>query len=647
MKIRKPLFFLLSLFITGSLSAQSGGVAGVSPAEGVVENAGGIADEGDTSPAEEADINLPHIYTYIDAPVVEQRQVFTAKDIEDSHFADLAEVVEQSGIQILSYGTYGLEQKPSIRGFTDETVRVVVDGICMNNAQTGTFDFSSININSIEKIEIVRGGFTEGVEDEGAVGGVIYITTKKQSLGRNLTFNSSIKSYTNTKTSPLTLDTFSQKLGLNQQFSEKSFLNLNGAATFAQNRFIYKNWKDIYSTQKDSAVLDGSFDGLFSYYFDNGNYWALSERFYKGSKDCPGTMYPGDEGHQNDTNNTVSFTLFNPAVLDLFNLKNIAAYTKQDRTYKSNSDDSHHIYDNIKYSVSAEIYNLKKIKQTASFSFEYTHLNSTNSGIHNQVSGVFKETTKFYINNYFSASIPMALKFCGKNLAFVPKLGFAITSPFLDIKIDGYRMIQFPNMDDLYWNGGGFKGNPDLKPEKGWGADLTFDIKNKFLPFSLNFFANTYEDKITWSGNRTKNEKSAFYFGIDFNLKKTFFNDIFELRSSGEYLYNRLTDKSDSLTYGNRIMWTPDFTGTLSAKLNFKKWDFTLTGSYTGKRYKSNLNISYLEPYTLLDLAVNVRLWKHLTPYLKIDNIFNTSYQSIEDYPMPGRSITLGVSGKF
>ena len=102
--------------------------------------------------------------------------------LEAEHIESLSQVIERCGIQNLSYGAYGLESKPSIRGFTDETVRVVIDGICVNNAQYGTFDFSAIDISAIEKIEIIRGGFTEGVEDEGAVGGVIYITTKKTDL---------------------------------------------------------------------------------------------------------------------------------------------------------------------------------------------------------------------------------------------------------------------------------------------------------------------------------------------------------------------------------------------------------------------------------------------------------------------------------
>ena len=112
--------------------------------------------------AQDAEILLPEVTTFI-SKSMEQKLVITAEEIEAAHFEDLSDVIESTGIQNLAYGPYGMENKPSVRGFTDETVRVVVDGICVNNAQYGTFDFSSINMATIERIEIVRGGFTEGV----------------------------------------------------------------------------------------------------------------------------------------------------------------------------------------------------------------------------------------------------------------------------------------------------------------------------------------------------------------------------------------------------------------------------------------------------------------------------------------------------
>ena len=122
--------------------------------------------------SEKIQIQLPKITTYVES-VVEQKIVITEDDIEKSHCESITSLLQNNGVQLLAYGAYGLEQKPSIRGYTDETVRIVIDGVCVNNAQYGTFDFSSINVADISKIEILKGGFSESVLDEGAVGGVI------------------------------------------------------------------------------------------------------------------------------------------------------------------------------------------------------------------------------------------------------------------------------------------------------------------------------------------------------------------------------------------------------------------------------------------------------------------------------------------
>ena len=169
-----------------------------------------------TEPSENPTVSLPHLYTYINSGIVEQRLSYTREEIERTNAESITSFFQAAGIQILSYGAYGLESKPSVRGFTDETVRVVIDGICVNNAQYGTFDFSTINTADIEKIEIVKGGFTEQVSDEGAVGGAIYITTKKQTLGHHFSADSSVKSFLN-KNSPF--DTFCQKFGYSGQLS--------------------------------------------------------------------------------------------------------------------------------------------------------------------------------------------------------------------------------------------------------------------------------------------------------------------------------------------------------------------------------------------------------------------------------------------
>lgn len=596
--------------------------------------------------AESDEVDLGHVYTYLEKPVAEQRIVITKEDIEKSHSEDLTSLLQSQGIQILSYGAYGLESKPSIRGFTDETVRVVIDGVCVNNAQYGTFDFSSINVNQIEKIEIVKGGFTEGVSDEGSVGGTIYITTKKQNVSKEFFSDTSAKTYFN----PVwPVDTLSQKLNFSRPLGENTFFKTSAALTLAQNRFLYKSDSNQYVYQDNSQVWDTDLSAAFTHFFGAGSSISISDAIYAGNKFCPGQENNTNIGLQKDYDNRFVISMINPAIKNAFRLENNLAYLLNIRFYDSLSESSSHYVNTITYNSIFTYYGSDFFRESLGFTFDGVFLDSTNDGKHNQFTYTAKSTSKFFFNDIFSLSIPLTVKFQGENFAFVPKLGLKTSFDFGDFNLALYRMVQFPIMDDLYWGGAGAVGNPDLLPETGWGGEVTFNSKLKFLPLSLCIFTNYYENKIQWSLSTPlmpQNISSAFYAGIDLDIEKAFFNDMLSFKFSCEYLYNRLLNKNDPYTYGNRIMWTPDFVASLVINLNLEKWSLSLDTSYMGKRYTHNENITYMKPYVLMNASASFTESGWIVPYVKVENLLFQDYEAVENYPMPLTSVTLGCSIK-
>lgn len=607
------------------------------------------------------DILLPSITTYIDDTELEQKTLLTAEEIQQRHTESLTALLQSEGIQILAYGAYGLQQTPSIRGFTDETVRVVIDGVCVNNAQYGTFDFSSININDIERLEIVKGGFTEGVCDEGSVGGVIYITTKKQQLGLHFNSDSQIRTFFNAS---LPFDTFSQNLGFSSQLGDNSFIKTSAKGSWANNRFLFKNYKNLIYERQNSEVKDANANLQLLHYFGKGNYFSAGDLFYIGNKNVPGVENQAYSGNQKDLSNRLIFSLNFPALKDFAKLENSFAWLCDNRHYKENAmtdedgkagngalsmgggsaDMSHHYVNSFKLASSAQLYGWKNLTQSLGLSLEYVDLKSTNDGNHNQFTFTLKETSKIKLNDIFTLSIPLAIKSCNSNFAFIPKAGITAEFSKVSFIFDAYRMVQFPNMDDLYWTGSGFHGNPKLGPESGWGADFSVNVHDFILPFSICFFTNYYKNKIQWnlSSGQPENLSSAFYFGIDFSTQKTLF-DFITLKLNTEYLYNQLLDSSNKLTYKKRIMWTPDFTAAFSVSFAFDFLSWSIDASYVGKRYTSNLNLYYMEPYVLLNSSLEFKKLKHFIPYLRAENILNTDYEAAENYPMPGFSLTIGA----
>jgi len=110
--------------------------------------------------------------------------IITAEDIRRLPTQELPQLLStQAGIQIqhIGAGVNGARDVVDLRGFgasAPSNVLVLVNGRRFNDFDLQGFDFSSIPINSIDHIEIMRGNSGAVLYGDGAVGGVINIVTK-------------------------------------------------------------------------------------------------------------------------------------------------------------------------------------------------------------------------------------------------------------------------------------------------------------------------------------------------------------------------------------------------------------------------------------------------------------------------------------
>ena len=110
--------------------------------------------------------------------------VITSEDIEHSPAQSLPDILgQQTGVQTqqLFGGTNGSRATVDLRGFgafAQSNVLILVDGRRYQDFDLQGFDFSSIPLNSIERIEITRGSSGAVLYGDGAIGGVINIVTK-------------------------------------------------------------------------------------------------------------------------------------------------------------------------------------------------------------------------------------------------------------------------------------------------------------------------------------------------------------------------------------------------------------------------------------------------------------------------------------
>ena len=105
--------------------------------------------------------------------------VITRADIERQQAASLADLLSQAtGISLPSTGGPLTSTGIFLRGFKSNQVLVLVDGVRLNDANAGQFDFSALRPDDIDRIEVVRGGYSSQYGSD-AMGGVIQIFTRK------------------------------------------------------------------------------------------------------------------------------------------------------------------------------------------------------------------------------------------------------------------------------------------------------------------------------------------------------------------------------------------------------------------------------------------------------------------------------------
>ena len=104
--------------------------------------------------------------------------VLTRADIEASHAIDLLDILgKQPGIDIVRSGGSGSQNSVFVRGGNSNHALVLIDGIRVNSATQGLFDFAHLPLALIERIEIARGP-RAAVWGSDALSGVIHIFTR-------------------------------------------------------------------------------------------------------------------------------------------------------------------------------------------------------------------------------------------------------------------------------------------------------------------------------------------------------------------------------------------------------------------------------------------------------------------------------------
>jgi vitamin B12 transporter len=600
----------------------------------------------------------------------QQMEVISREQIEKARAPDIPTLLEQTlGVGLTRYGPYGNTVDVNIRGFDTERIAVLVDGIPVNSARSGEFDFNSIDINTIERIEVIYGGSDTRYNVSGALGGVInIITVKKQepgwAFGGSVSNTSALpgrynKQYGGTG-GPMWQDLAdAQNISVSGAYGAENYsFRANIFGNRAGNHFLYKDDYGYARRKEGNEVWDGGASASFLREFDLTKL-ILSADVYYADKHIPASGYTVEYEEQTDFSTRQNVMLDVPGIFhDNFSTELSLGHNWEILNYDPGLGSSRHDEHDVNLINRWGWYPAEEFTLYLGGDYRFIHLDSSNDGVHNGHRGGLYFSAEYTPIQKFLLVVSMKGVTDGENVIPVPKFGFAykITDRFT-LKNNYFRSFKFPDFDDLYWEQAGFVGNPDLRPEDGWGADIQAEyVREDMFNISSSLYWEWTKDSIHWSNASgiwtPENISRGAFLGWDnrLNITLPFSPGPFEkpaLSFSWRFQLSWLLGNGNGFGDNVRIPYMPMHVFTASLEVPWKAGELpgsaAVSGRFEGARYADTGNLVELDPYFVLNLVLNQKLSKTFTAFGTVRNALNTHYVSFADYPMPGLTFTMGL----
>lgn len=225
------------------------------------------------------------------------------------------------------------------------------------------------------------------------------------------------------------------------------------------------------------------------------------------------------------------------------------------------------------------------------------------------------------------------------------------------------RNYSYPSLNDLHWQPG---GNPNLQPEdaQSWEVGLQHEFQHagSQLDIDANLFSSSINNWIMWLPhlkgywepvNLTQVETKGAEVSLSVNQKI----GKVTLKIRGNYSYTKSTIENAGgvmrpEAHGKQLPFIPVHSGGVAANVLLKQFHAVYSFTHFSERYTTTSNnpnsVRKLYPYYMSSAALGWDFNLYNVPLgvqLRIDNLFNESYQTILWRPMPGRnySFTLRV----
>ncbi len=592
--------------------------------------------------------------------------VISKEELEQMKKTTVLEALEEIlGLTIIQNGPAGGAASTFIRGANSEHTLFLMDGVELNDpiSPARSFDLAHFMLDSIERIEILRGPQST-LYGSDALSGVVNIITKKGEGDPNLSLSSTGGSY----------GTFINTAGLNGSTEKIHY-------SFGVNYFQSSGFSSASSEYEGNEEKDGyrnlSLSGRFGYRLNNNLELDFILRTVKTRIDVDN--FGGDYG--DDPNNVQKNNAFflkgelrTLLMGNRWEQKLGLSFVNNDRTYENPTDSTHPMdseegfYKSTLFKIDWQ--NNFFLHETNTLTFGIDHQQERgeseyySDGIWGPYSSIFPlqraHTTGFYIQDkiqlgsrFFSTAgirLDNHTQF-GTSTTFRLAPAYLIKATQTKLKATLGTAFKSPSLYQLYAPATlmGPIGNESLKPERSTGWDIGFEqyfLEGQIL-ISAVYFKNDYTNLIQFDSLQGyTNVGDAESKGIELFT---------QFHSQSGLILNVSYTRAEArdLDMDSPLLRRPKDKFSASILYPFlRKGNIRLSLIHIGKR--EDLDFSTwpatrvtLPDYTLLNSVISYNISQPIQVFLRTDNILNEKYEVIKGYGVPDFSVYGGIHLNF
>ncbi|MDT8425728.1 MAG: TonB-dependent receptor [Methyloprofundus sp.] len=557
--------------------------------------------------------------------------VISRQDIERKQLHSIEQALRGvAGINITNNGGLGKQTSVFLRGTESDHVLVLIDGVRVGSATSGSAAWQHLPISEIDSIEVIRGP-KSSLYGADAIGGVIHIHTRnatKASSGISPEISAGVGTYGHYKVGAAVngkYDKARYSLSASQEQTEG----------FNARQDLYEPDRDGFENYATAARLGYQFTDWLA--VEGHLLYSSGHNQYDGNFDAAGAPTTTSEPYYVDDFTQLTYgAKANIQVLDFWRM-DLAGGESRDESSNFLDGINNGIFDTHRMSFSALNNFTLAPKHLVSLGYDFQNDKVLSNADFDETErnnhAVFIQYQGEYANNQLVLAYRSDFnQQFGQNSTWNASWGYAFDNGIL-VSASYGTAFKAPTFNELYYPG---FGNADLSPEKSESYELGVGGEHDYWRWSLSGYLTYIDDLIAYDSAifAPNNISQARIMGLEAMLGGQVYG--FDVQVN----YSALNPESmDAKTFGNVLPRRAQQVFRLDIDRQLGAASIGSSINVEGRRFDNLRNTNRIDGFVTWDLRAEYQFYEQFTLQCTVNNILNTQYQTTAGYNTPGVTV--------